>query len=373
VNDPEFTIRITDGEIGDRSKGDALAKGILAMQASWFIYQCIGRWAQGLSLALLELSTLALASLNGITFLLWWEKPLGVEVPVRVYMNRNLTDAERATEGRSHSARDTLSFSRVVPWAVPVGLLETLVYIMLSPLIASTILSFLFFATSATINDVVTCTSFPADATHVPTFYVPRHGYSKYWHISLLLVLGTIFGGIHCAGWNLSFPTDGEQRLWHVNSIAITIFPIAAIPSFAIYFCLNTMNTFIFLLTIELVVNLIYIVIFVISSIFIIPIFRLLGCSHLIHLLHLMEDKLGSITAIVTATVPTPKLPTISDLREFVFFMIDRDETPLAWVMMVYLTVRLSLLILALAQLRHLPPSAFIAIDWTKFYPHVVL
>jgi hypothetical protein len=85
-----------------------------------------------------------------------------------------------------------------------------------------------------------------------------------------------------------------------------------------------------------------------------------------------MEDKLGSITATVNVDVLPPKLPTISDLREFVFFMIDRDEMPLAWIMMVYLIVRLSLLSLALAQLRHLPPSAFIAIDWTKFYPHVV-
>ncbi len=90
VNDPEFRIRIMDGKIGDRSKGE-LAKVILIMQSLWFICQCIVRWAQGVSLTQLELTTFALASLNGITFMLWWEKPLGVEVPVRVYMNRKLT------------------------------------------------------------------------------------------------------------------------------------------------------------------------------------------------------------------------------------------------------------------------------------------
>ena len=49
----------------------------------------------GLSLTQLELTTLALASLNEITFILWWDKPLDVRAPVRVYMNRKLTDTER--------------------------------------------------------------------------------------------------------------------------------------------------------------------------------------------------------------------------------------------------------------------------------------
>jgi hypothetical protein len=97
-NDPEFRIRITDEEIGDRSKGDAMAKIILIIQSSWFICQCIARLAQGLSLTQIELTTLALASVNGITFVLWWGKPLGVEAPVRVQLKHKLTDAERATE-----------------------------------------------------------------------------------------------------------------------------------------------------------------------------------------------------------------------------------------------------------------------------------
>ena len=109
LNDPEFRIRITNEEIADRSKGDALAKMILIFQSSWFICQCIARLAQGLALTQLELTTLALASLNGITFIFWWNKPLGVEVPVRVYMNRKLTDTERATEGVS-DLLDTISY-----------------------------------------------------------------------------------------------------------------------------------------------------------------------------------------------------------------------------------------------------------------------
>jgi hypothetical protein len=101
LKDPEFRIEITEEEIGDRSKGDALAKMILILQSSWFICQCIARNLQGLGLTQLELTTLALASLNAMTFILWWDKPLCVYVPVRVRMKRELNDAERATEGVS--------------------------------------------------------------------------------------------------------------------------------------------------------------------------------------------------------------------------------------------------------------------------------
>src|SRR6266571_2079048 len=40
------------------------------------------------------LPALALASLNAITFILWWNKPLPAQAIVRVLMERNLTDAE---------------------------------------------------------------------------------------------------------------------------------------------------------------------------------------------------------------------------------------------------------------------------------------
>ncbi len=95
VRDPGFEIQVTEDEITDRSKGDALSKIICILQSSWFIMQCIARHVQGLSFTQLELTTLALASLNGITFILWWDKPLGVQTPVRVWLKRKLTDEER--------------------------------------------------------------------------------------------------------------------------------------------------------------------------------------------------------------------------------------------------------------------------------------
>ena len=104
VKDPGFEIQITAEEIADRSKGDTLSKTIFILQTSWFIFQCIARHVQGLSITQLELTTLALASLNGITLLLWLDKPLGVETPARVEMKRLLTEKEREA-GVSKSIR----------------------------------------------------------------------------------------------------------------------------------------------------------------------------------------------------------------------------------------------------------------------------
>ena len=95
VLDKGIEIKVTNDEIADTAKGDGLSKTILVLQSSWFIVQCITRVVQGLALTQLELTTLALASLNGITFFLWWKKPLRAKTVVRVYLTDKMTDEER--------------------------------------------------------------------------------------------------------------------------------------------------------------------------------------------------------------------------------------------------------------------------------------
>ncbi|KAF8520601.1 hypothetical protein BU17DRAFT_88782 [Hysterangium stoloniferum] len=56
---------ITQTEIQDRSKGDGLSKGLVVVQTTWFVIQCIARKAQGLDMTQIELLTLALSTLNG--------------------------------------------------------------------------------------------------------------------------------------------------------------------------------------------------------------------------------------------------------------------------------------------------------------------
>ena len=69
LQNPKFKfLTITDNNIQDRLKGDALWKIIAIVQTTWFIIQSIARGQQQLALTELELITLALASLNAATF-----------------------------------------------------------------------------------------------------------------------------------------------------------------------------------------------------------------------------------------------------------------------------------------------------------------
>ena len=89
---------ITADSIQDRSKGDVLYKLIAILQTTWFIIQCVARGQQRLALTELELVTLALASLNSVTFWIWWHKALGVQDPVTIYLKtevRIVDDAAR--------------------------------------------------------------------------------------------------------------------------------------------------------------------------------------------------------------------------------------------------------------------------------------
>src|SRR5260221_3715441 len=78
--------KISEEDIKDRSKGDILSKLIAISQTTWFILQCIARGQQNLTLTELELVTLALASMNAVTYVFWWHKPLGVQVPIGIYL-----------------------------------------------------------------------------------------------------------------------------------------------------------------------------------------------------------------------------------------------------------------------------------------------
>lgn len=96
---------ITEDEIDDKSKGDALSKGFALLQLTWFIVQIITRAAQGLAISELELTTAALAGLNSIMYIFWWSKPRDVRFPFVIR-----TQGAQELLG-SRDSDDTWSFS----------------------------------------------------------------------------------------------------------------------------------------------------------------------------------------------------------------------------------------------------------------------
>ena len=100
--------KITMADIKDKSKGDFLSKLIAILQTSWFIIQCAARAVQGLALTEFELVTLALASLNAITFVFWWHKPLDVQEPIRMYLKIQGTPLEADESAAQEVSPSTL-------------------------------------------------------------------------------------------------------------------------------------------------------------------------------------------------------------------------------------------------------------------------
>ncbi|KAG2069406.1 hypothetical protein BDR04DRAFT_1119138 [Suillus decipiens] len=72
---------LTAKQIRDRSKGNAISKGLIIIQVTWFIVQFITRVIYHLKITQLEVGTLAFAVLNFLTYAVWWNKPLDVQCP----------------------------------------------------------------------------------------------------------------------------------------------------------------------------------------------------------------------------------------------------------------------------------------------------
>ncbi|KAG7087640.1 hypothetical protein E1B28_013588 [Marasmius oreades] len=83
----EFKVpSISEREIQDRSKGDALSKVLIFLHTSWFLLQVLARPISGLPVTELELVTVAIASLNILAYGFWFKKPLNVDCPVQVVL-----------------------------------------------------------------------------------------------------------------------------------------------------------------------------------------------------------------------------------------------------------------------------------------------
>ncbi|KAH9487385.1 hypothetical protein JR316_0001460 [Psilocybe cubensis] len=89
---------ITEAEIQDKSKGDFFTKGIVVLQTTWFVVQCIVRGTKRLVLTELEIVTLAFSAITIITYALWWSKPLDVQVSVPVHLKKGCSADPEPTE-----------------------------------------------------------------------------------------------------------------------------------------------------------------------------------------------------------------------------------------------------------------------------------
>ena len=423
--------KITEAEISDKSKGDFLSKLIAILQTTWFILQCIARGHQQLALTELELVTLSLASLNAITYVFWWHKPLGVQDPVRVYYRLEAVTLVAADDHLDTSNFESVITIKGVLSSIAgdfksglasvrkvthdiVGLLEdgggiiviivfcllatfysvtTLLFLLVTPLvflniifpigivfllriiktkpinsepskkrgliasqlvfalrqfryrltssigirfgrafagalnpdsITTTVISSVFALPAlffvllfvvifllpffamislvsfifAAVFGIITTSTVRRGATRVPSFYAPPTNSDRYSRMVVFSIFGVIFGGLHCIGWNFTYPTFFEKNLWRASSLAITIIPVVAAP--------------------------------------------------IDYILENFEFKSRS--------------------QRILRLTLDLVMTVLLFI---YVPTRLSLIAQSLSLLRNQPPDAFLTVDWTQYIPHI--
>ncbi|KAJ6494184.1 hypothetical protein C8R45DRAFT_1212269 [Mycena sanguinolenta] len=163
---------VNEEEIKDKSKGDALSKGVALLQGMWFILQCLTRAHEHLAITQLEVATLAFAIINIFIWSLWWNKPLDVQWPIVI-------------------GPPTQPDTETIPLPV-----------QLSRLDRSWRAIWEFFMPNK---------YHPLSSVAVPSFWSVDDIDTRDKASNLLILAGTVFGAVHCAAWNTIFPTLTEM------------------------------------------------------------------------------------------------------------------------------------------------------------------
>ena len=186
----------TEDEIKDKGKSDWLAKSLVLLQTSWFVMQCIARAVEHLPVTHLEIVTLAYAAMNLVIYIFWWNKPLNVNRPVRVFRKSDPITSDHGSESESESA--------------PVAERST----------SEKITIFILGGQDEFVNLSL--------EAKIPRFWACSTAKDVAIADIIVLGVGVCFGAIHCIAWSFSFPTYAELSIWRISCVAITSVPVYA-------------------------------------------------------------------------------------------------------------------------------------------------
>jgi hypothetical protein len=194
-------------------RGETLAKALAVVQVAYLIVQLVARKVADLPSAQLEIGALAFSASSIITYVLYWNRPQGVE--------------------SLHIAK-----AKTVPPSNLIDLAEQ------GP-------SYLWFdhRPESKFDKELDLAPIPNDSSHKIS-----HRSLIAWEIArvvsykqeiLILVVGTVFGGtffggLHCLAWNFHFPTPGEALGWRICSVLTSALPSLSIVPLVIWMRWNT-------------------------------------------------------------------------------------------------------------------------------------
>ena len=174
---------VSDEDLDDRNKGDALVKIAAVAQITWFIIQLISRLCSGLATSQLEVTTFATALCSVLTYLVLLDKPQNVSYSVIIPAGR-----------RAKSPEELVQLALLGP--SPIFYMRKSMWI-------------------------------PNDALHFDSTQEDRPGsHDRNLRRGTAFAV-LIFGAAHCIAWNFVFATEIERTLWIVSSVVIGV----AIPA----------------------------------------------------------------------------------------------------------------------------------------------
>ncbi|KIK66308.1 hypothetical protein GYMLUDRAFT_257691 [Collybiopsis luxurians FD-317 M1] len=291
----DFIGRIPEDEIKDRSHVDWFGKLVAIGQTSWFITQLLARWVHNLATTELEIMTVAFATLNFIVYFLWWDKPQGVGCHIRIPAVQSTSGTEKQENGHRSKSPIQPSSSKQQPSPDPQGQsipfwmnvslgpffifappLHLLIFVMGKLRKAGHFLLGLFHQNQTKRSSPNNPTSIGVGLKVVHYIYLvtnflsptklfertvlrsegpPERILSFEWDpydiaeehtrlfiraTSLLCYATVVFGAIHCAAWNFTFPTFLEQLLWRIFSLVTIFSPV----SFAVFHSIRGLRPF---------------------------------------------------------------------------------------------------------------------------------
>jgi len=185
----EHLPQISEHDLEDQNKGDALVKALAVAQSVWLIVQLLVRFAKHLPSSQLELMAAAFAGCSSFTYVLFWFKPKDAGQPRHF----------RAT--RYPTAEEVLAIAMEGPTT--------------------------FFHYR--------------EGYWIPNNTVHRIHWSKnqepdsadrYPRISFLIgsVTGAIIFGVpHLFAWNFAFPTTIERLIWRIAAVLAVVLPVVGL------------------------------------------------------------------------------------------------------------------------------------------------